>query len=66
MHTPICAIPLKQLLMKQILLILASLTIAELFYKNHRFTLEAVAFLATWGLFNKRVTRRNILERRLK
>jgi hypothetical protein len=26
----------------------ASLTVAEVFYKFHSFTLEALAFLATW------------------
>ncbi|MGR8980663.1 MAG: hypothetical protein ACU84H_11330 [Gammaproteobacteria bacterium] len=48
MYTLIRAIPLKQLLMEQVPIILASLTIAELFYKFHSFTLEAIAFLATW------------------
>jgi hypothetical protein len=30
--------------------LVASLLIAELFYKFHSFTLECVAFLATWWL----------------
>jgi hypothetical protein len=29
--------------------LLGSLVIAELFYKFHSFTLECLAFLATWG-----------------
>jgi hypothetical protein len=29
--------------------LLSSLVIAEIFYKFHSFTLECLAFLATWG-----------------
>ena len=37
-----------QLLARQMPSMVASLAIAELFYKFHSFTLEALAFLATW------------------
>lgn len=37
-----------QLLAQHIPSAVASLIIAELFYKFHSFTLEALAFLATW------------------
>lgn len=48
MYTLMRAMPLKQLLTEQFPIALISLVIAELFYKFHSFTLEAVAFLATW------------------
>jgi hypothetical protein len=35
-------------LLRQVLALGASLFVAELFYKFHSFTLECVAFLATW------------------
>jgi hypothetical protein len=48
MYTLIKAMPTKQLLLEQLPVLIASLLIAELFYKFHSFTLECVAFLATW------------------
>jgi hypothetical protein len=48
MYTLLHAMPLKQILAEQIPVVLVSLIIAELFYKFHSFTLEAMAFLATW------------------
>ena len=42
----------RQLLTEQVPMIFASLLIAELFYKFHSFTLEAIAFLGTWYLFD--------------
>ena len=38
----------RQLLARQAPTLAVSLAIAELFYKFHSFTLECVAFLATW------------------
>ena len=38
----------KQLLLKQLPSLSLSVIIAELFYKFHSFTLECIAFLATW------------------
>lgn len=55
MYTLVRSLPLKQFLVAQLPVIFVSLIIAELFYKFHSFTLETIAFLATWfvldGLF---------------
>jgi hypothetical protein len=48
MYTLVRAIPLKQLLIEQVPALVLSIVIAELFYKFRSFTLEALAFLATW------------------
>ncbi len=48
MYTLIRMMPLRQLLLEQVPALGASLVIAEQFYKFHSFTLECVAFLATW------------------
>jgi hypothetical protein len=37
-----------QFLTRQVPALVASIVIAEVFYKFHSFTLECVAFLATW------------------
>jgi hypothetical protein len=52
MYTLIRAIQIPQLLFEQAPLIGVSLVIAELFYKFHSFTLECIAFLATWYLLD--------------
>jgi hypothetical protein len=41
-------LPARDLLLYQAPTLVLSLVIAELFYKFHSFTLECVAFLATW------------------
>ena len=41
-------LPARELLLYQTPTLGLSLVIAELFYKFHSFTLECVAFLATW------------------
>ena len=48
MYTLIRSVPLRNLLLEQAPALGASLLIAELFYKFHSFTLETMAFLATW------------------
>lgn len=48
MYTLVRSIPLRQLLSQQAPVLVASLLVAEVFYKFHSFTLECVAFLATW------------------
>lgn len=48
MYTLIRSIPFRNLLLEQAPAMGASLLIAELFYKFHSFTLETMAFLATW------------------
>jgi hypothetical protein len=41
-------LPPRELLLYQVPTLGTSLVIAEVFYKFHSFTLECVAFLATW------------------
>lgn len=48
MYTLIRSISIRQFLLEQAPTIGVSLFIAELFYKFHSFTLECVAFFATW------------------
>ncbi len=48
MNTLIRLIPFRQLIFEQVPAIATSLFIAELFYKFHSFSLECLAFLATW------------------
>lgn len=48
MYTLIRSRPLKSFLGEQLLVLVASLAIAELFYKFGSFLLECIAFLATW------------------
>ena len=38
----------RELFQRQLPIFLASFVVAELFYKFHSFTLETLAFLATW------------------
>jgi hypothetical protein len=56
MYTLLQAISIKQLLLEQLPVLMVSLLFAELFYKFHSFTLEAVAFLGTWFLIDAAVT----------
>lgn len=48
MYTLIQAIPLRRLILEQGVAFGLSFLIAEMFYKFHSFTLECLAFLATW------------------
>jgi len=48
MYTLIQSISLRRLILEQGLAFGSSLLIAEMFYKFHSFTLECLAFLATW------------------
>jgi hypothetical protein len=48
MYTLIRLTPLKRLLLEQAPALAVSFAIAEAFYKFHSFTLECLAFLATW------------------
>lgn len=48
MYTLIRLMPLKRLLLEQAPALAVSFAIAEAFYKFHSFTLECLAFLATW------------------
>ena len=48
MYTLIRLIPVKRLLLEQAPALGVSFAIAESYYKFHSFTLECLAFLATW------------------
>lgn len=48
MYTLIRLIPFRQLIFEQVPAIATSIFIAELFYKFHSFSLECIAFFATW------------------
>ncbi len=48
MYTLIRSLTVRTLLVEQLPILLLSMLVAELFYKFHSFTLETVAFLATW------------------
>ena len=52
MYTLIKGIGPRQLLLEQVPALSGALVVAELFYKFHSFTLECVAFLATWYVFD--------------
>lgn len=52
MYSLIRSLSVRQLLAQQAPPLSASLLIAEVFYKFHSFSLECVAFLATWGLLD--------------
>lgn len=48
MYTLIRLIPFRQLILEQAPAIAISIFIADLFYKFHSFSLECLAFFATW------------------
>lgn len=48
MYTLIRLIPFQKLFTEQAPVLGVSIIIAEMFYKFHSFTLECMAFLATW------------------
>ncbi len=52
MYTLMRSVPLKQMLLEQAPSFGVALVIAEFYYKFHSFTLECLAFLATWYVFN--------------
>ncbi len=48
MYSLMRSMSLRSLLVEQLPVLLLSMIIAEVFYKFHSFTLETIAFLATW------------------
>lgn len=48
MYTLMQMISWRRFLIEQVPILFISLVIAEAFYKFHSFTLETIAFLATW------------------
>jgi hypothetical protein len=56
MFTLIRMLTVKQLVAEQLPALTLAFVIAELFYKLHSFTLECLAFLATWLLLDALIT----------
>ena len=56
MYTLLHSISLRVLFSKQLPSLAISVIIAELFYKFHSFTLECIAFLATWYVLDAAIT----------
>ncbi len=52
MYTLVRTLPLRALLLEQAPALGGAFVVAELFYKFHSFTLECLAFLATWAVFD--------------
>ena len=52
MYTLFQLLPLRSVLLEQVPAMVVSLVVAEVFYKFHSFTLECLAFLATWYLID--------------
>lgn len=57
MYSLIRSIPLRELLLEQVPALGTSLLITELFFKLHSFTLECLAFLGMWYVFDAALTR---------
>ena len=52
MYSLVRLMPVARLLREQVPALALAFVIAELCYKFHSFTLETLAFLATWGLID--------------
>jgi hypothetical protein len=52
MYTLFKSLTTRQLASTQLPSLVGGLVVAEVFYKFHSFTLECVAFLATWAVFD--------------
>ena len=48
MYTLVKTLPVRQTLMRHVPAVAVSIGLAETFYKFHSFSLECLAFLATW------------------
>ena len=57
MYTLVRSLKGRWILIEQLSVFVASLAIAEMLYKFHSFTLECVAFLATWYVLDLTVNR---------
>ena len=64
MFTLLRTLPIRQLLLEQLPAIVLSFVVAELFYKFHSFTLECLAFLATWFVIDAGISIGSRLARR--
>jgi hypothetical protein len=61
MYTLFRSLTGRRIFIEQLGVLVASLVIAELFYKFHSFTLECVTFLATWYVLDLVMNRVNAL-----
>ncbi len=52
MYTLVKTLSARQFATTQLPSLVGSLALAEVFFKFHSFTLECVAFLATWAVFD--------------
>jgi hypothetical protein len=52
MYSLVRILPVARLLREQVPAFLLAFVVAELFYKFHSFTLETLAFLATWAVID--------------
>ena len=52
MYSLVRMLPLARLLREQVPPFALAFVVAEVFYKFHSFTLETLAFLATWGVID--------------
>lgn len=52
MYSLFRALPARRFVLEQVPALALSFIIAELFYKFHSFTLETLAFLATWSVID--------------
>ena len=57
MYTLVSAFPLRQTLVRQLPAVGVSIALAETFYKFHSFSLECLAFLATWWTIDAALAR---------
>jgi len=56
MYTLLRTIPSSRFVREQLPTLVAALLVAETFYKFHSFTLECLAFLATWFVMDAAVS----------
>jgi hypothetical protein len=61
MYTLLRSLTGRRILIEQLSVFVASLAVAEMFYKFHSFTLECLAFLATWYALDLIVNRARAL-----
>ncbi len=61
MYTLLRSLTGRRILIEQLSVFVASLAIAEMFYKFHSFTLECITFLATWYALDLIVSRTRAL-----
>lgn len=56
MYALLQSLPFRRIILEQLPALAISFVLAELFYKFHSFTLEGLAFLATWFVVDAAIT----------